>query len=196
MTCNTLQNEVNVSPWSLSRVPWRPDSEPGDPRVRAHEAKVSVAHWQQEFGRPTLSQVQRRQPNAASSRSSQSCATQVLESETSTAEEICHGAESKRKHRARTTVCNAAEGYTSLKVTSWTTREDEAFDHGLDRREASSAANKPYRDEETSKVTEKRATRSLRLDQEARDEPDNAEQGTRKEQSTASLTCKRVIVHR
>ena len=41
--------------WSLSRVPGRPDSEPDDHRMRAHEAKVSVALQQQEVGRPTHS---------------------------------------------------------------------------------------------------------------------------------------------
>ena len=35
--------EVSRIAWSLSRVPWRPDSEPDDHRMRAHEAKVSVA---------------------------------------------------------------------------------------------------------------------------------------------------------
>ena len=45
--------EVSWIAWSLSRVLGRPDSEPDDHRMRAHEAKVSVAWQQQEVGRPT-----------------------------------------------------------------------------------------------------------------------------------------------
>ena len=49
--------EANLKTWNLSRVLGRPNSEPDDHCVRAHETKVSVAQQQQEVGWPTHSET-------------------------------------------------------------------------------------------------------------------------------------------